>query len=106
MNPGDDATFVRQAREAGVKIPIIGGDAFDNPDLVKNGGANNTVDVYFTTHMAMSTDNPLVAKFIDAYKAEYGIPAGECLRRPRLRLREPDGRRHEQGVGPVVQGDQ
>jgi branched-chain amino acid transport system substrate-binding protein len=74
MNPGDDATFVRQAREAGVKIPIIGGDAFDNPDLVKNGGANNTVDLYFTTHMAMSTDNPLVAKFIDAYKAEYGIP--------------------------------
>jgi branched-chain amino acid transport system substrate-binding protein len=74
MNPGDDATFVRQAREAGVKIPIIGGDAFDNPDLVKNAGANNTVDVYFTTHMAMSTDNPLVAKFIDAYQAEYGVP--------------------------------
>lgn len=74
MNPGDDATFVRQAREAGIKTPIIGGDAFDNPDLVKNGGANNTVDLYFTTHMAMSTDNPQVAKFIEAYKAEYGIP--------------------------------
>jgi branched-chain amino acid transport system substrate-binding protein len=74
MNPGDDATFRAQAREAGVKIPIIGGDAFDNPDLVKNAGANNTVDVYFTTHMAMSTDNPVVAKFIEAYKAEYGIP--------------------------------
>lgn len=74
MNPGDDATFVRQAREAGVKIPIIGGDAFDNPDLVKNAGANNTADVYFTTHMAMTNDNPLVAKFIEAYQAEYGIP--------------------------------
>jgi branched-chain amino acid transport system substrate-binding protein len=74
MNPGDDATFVRQAREAGVKIPIIGGDAFDNPDLVKNAGANNTVDLYFTTHMALTADNPLVAKFIEAYKAEYGIP--------------------------------
>jgi branched-chain amino acid transport system substrate-binding protein len=74
MNPGDDATFVRQAREAGVTIPIIGGDAFDNPDLVKNAGAANTADVYFTTHMAMSTDNPVSAKFIEAYKAEYGIP--------------------------------
>jgi branched-chain amino acid transport system substrate-binding protein len=74
MNPGDDATFVRQAREAGVTIPIIGGDAFDNPDLVKNAGAANTADVYFTTHMAMSTDNPVAAKFIEAYKAEYGIP--------------------------------
>lgn len=74
MNPGDDATFVRQAREAGIKIPIVGGDAFDNPDLVKNGGANNTVDLYFTTHMAMSTDNPKVAKFIENYQKEYGIP--------------------------------
>jgi branched-chain amino acid transport system substrate-binding protein len=74
MNPGDDATFVRQAREAGVTTPIIGGDAFDNPDLVKNAGANNTKDVYFTTHMAMSTDNPVVAKFIEAYNAEYGVP--------------------------------
>lgn len=74
MNPGDDATFTRQAREAGITIPIIGGDAFDNPDLVKNAGANNTKDVYFTTHMAMSTDNAKVAKFIEAYKAEYGIP--------------------------------
>jgi len=74
MNPGDDATFVRQAREAGVKIPIIGGDAFDNADLVKNAGAGNTVDVYFTTHMAMTNDNPVVAKFIEAYQAEYGTP--------------------------------
>jgi branched-chain amino acid transport system substrate-binding protein len=74
MNPGDDATFVRQAREAGVKIPIIGGDAFDNADLVKNAGANNTADVYFTTHMALTNDNPVVAKFIEAYQVEYGIP--------------------------------
>jgi branched-chain amino acid transport system substrate-binding protein len=74
MNPGDDATFVRQAREAGVKIPIIGGDAFDNADLVKNAGANNTADVYFTTHMALTNDNPVVAKFIEAYQAEYGNP--------------------------------
>ena len=106
MNPGDDATFVRQAREAGVRIPIIGGDAFDNPDLVKNGGANNTVDLYFTTHMAMNMDNKLVAGFIDAYKAGIRHTPGERLRRPRLRLRQPDGRRYEQGLRPVVEVDQ
>jgi branched-chain amino acid transport system substrate-binding protein len=74
MNPGDDATFVRQAREAGITVPIIGGDAFDNPDLVKNAGAKNTADVYFTTHMALTSDGGKVSKFIEAYKAEYGIP--------------------------------
>jgi branched-chain amino acid transport system substrate-binding protein len=74
MNPGDDATFVRQAREAGITLPIVGGDAFDNPDLVKNAGAKNTENVYFTTHMAMTEDGGAVSKFIDAYKKEYGIP--------------------------------
>ncbi len=74
LNPGDDATFVRQARESGVTLPIIGGDAFDNPDLVKNAGAKNTENVYFTTHMALTPDGGVVGKFIDAYKAEYGIP--------------------------------
>jgi branched-chain amino acid transport system substrate-binding protein len=74
MNPGDDATFVRQAREAGITIPIIGGDAFDNPDLVKNAGAKNTQDVYFTTHMALTSDGGKVSKFIEAYQAEYGHP--------------------------------
>jgi branched-chain amino acid transport system substrate-binding protein len=73
MNPGDDATFVRQAREAGITVPIIGGDAFDNPDLVKNAGAKNTADVYFTTHMAL-TPNSGADKFIEAYQAEYGHP--------------------------------
>jgi len=74
MNPGDDATFVRQAREGGITLPIIGGDAFDNPDLVKNAGAKNTKDVYFTTHMAMTQDGGAVTKFINAYKAEFGVP--------------------------------
>jgi branched-chain amino acid transport system substrate-binding protein len=74
MNPGDDATFVRQAREGGVTLPIIGGDAFDNPDLVKNAGAANTEKVYFTTHMALTEDSGAVSKFIEAYKTEYGIP--------------------------------
>ncbi len=74
MNPGDDATFVRQAREGGITLPIIGGDAFDNPDLVKNAGAANTENVYFTTHMALMPGGGVVGKFIEAYKAEYGIP--------------------------------
>ena len=74
MNPGDDATFVRQAREGGITLPIIGGDAFDNPDLVKNAGAKNTKDVYFTTHMAMTQDGGAVTKFINGYKAAYGVP--------------------------------
>jgi branched-chain amino acid transport system substrate-binding protein len=73
MNPGDDAILVRQAREAGITRPIIGGDAFDNPDLVRNAGAKNTQNVYFTTHMAMSNSGK-TGEFMEGYKKEYGIP--------------------------------
>ena len=74
MNPGDDATFVRQAREAGITLPIIGGDAFDNPDLVKNAGPAATEKVYFTTHMALTAGGGKVGAFIEAYQKEYGRP--------------------------------
>ncbi|HWK63303.1 MAG TPA: ABC transporter substrate-binding protein [Rhizobiaceae bacterium] len=73
MNPGDDANFVRQAREAGISLPIIGGDAFDNPGLVKNAGATNTKNVYFTTHMAM-TKVGKTGEFIKSYAEKYGLP--------------------------------
>lgn len=73
MNPGDDARFVRQAREAGLALPIIGGDAFDNPGLVKNAGVKNTENVYFTTHMAMSASGR-PGEFVERYKKEYGTP--------------------------------
>lgn len=73
MNPGDDAMFVRQVREAGIVQPIIGGDAFDNPDLVERVGANNAQNVYFTTHMAMSGAGK-TGEFIEGYREEHGIP--------------------------------
>jgi branched-chain amino acid transport system substrate-binding protein len=73
MNPGDDATFVRQAREAGITQPIIGGDAFDNPGLLKNAGVKNAQNVYFTTHMAMSKSGK-PGEFIESYEKEYGAP--------------------------------
>lgn len=74
VNPGDDATFVRQAREAGVTLPIIGADAFDNRKLVKDAGVQHTEQVFFTTHMALTEDGGAVSRFIGAYEAEYGMP--------------------------------
>ena len=70
--PDDIGTIVKQVRQAGIDLPIIGGDGYDTPLLVQVAGPASN-DVYFTTHALMTTDStPAVAKFIAAYKAEYG----------------------------------
>ncbi len=72
--PDDIGTIVKQVRQAGIDLPIIGGDGYDTPLLVQVAGPASN-DVYFTTHALMTTDStPAVAKFIAAYQAEYGKP--------------------------------
>ena len=71
--PYNIGPLVKQFRDAGITGPIVGGDGYDTPDLVKVAGAaaDNT---FFTTHALMDatggTDG--IKKFITDYKAEYG----------------------------------
>jgi branched-chain amino acid transport system substrate-binding protein len=71
--PYNIGPLVKQFRDAGITGPIVGGDGYDTPDLVKVAGAA-AENVYFTTHALMDatggTDG--IKKFMTAYKAEYG----------------------------------
>jgi branched-chain amino acid transport system substrate-binding protein len=71
--PDNIGTLVKQFRDAGLTGPIVGGDGYDTPDLVKTAGAS-TSNVFFTTHALMDatvgTDG--IKKFIAAYKTEFG----------------------------------
>ncbi len=72
--PDTIGLVVRQARQNGLKLPIVGGDGYDTPLLLKVGGAaaNN---VYYTTHSFISPDSSGAAKkFYDSYKSTYGTP--------------------------------
>jgi branched-chain amino acid transport system substrate-binding protein len=73
--PDDVGTIVKQFRDAGVDVPIVGGDGYDTPLLVEiaGQGADNT---YFTTHSLMDADlgTDAVKKFITDYQAEFKTP--------------------------------
>ena len=71
-DPSCTGAITKQIREMGIDIPIVGGDGFDTP-LVVEGAGELATDLYFTTHVSWSSDNPLVPKFIEAYKAKYGV---------------------------------
>jgi branched-chain amino acid transport system substrate-binding protein len=64
---------VRKLRAAGFGQPIMGGDSFDNPQLVgaaeESGGG-----VYFTTHAALGLPHstPAMRRFSAKYAAAYG----------------------------------
>jgi len=65
------ALIANQARELGLKQPLLGGDGFDSPDLWKVAG-KNIEGSYFTNHYASDDKDPAVQNFIAQYKARYG----------------------------------
>ena len=71
--PSDAGNLVQQFREAGFEQPILSADGFDTPLLTEIAGdlANGT---YFSTHVALNSDDPQVQEFVAAYEEEYGQP--------------------------------
>jgi branched-chain amino acid transport system substrate-binding protein len=71
--PDDIGTIVKQARDAGLTLPIIGGDGYDTPLLLEVGGPA-AENVYFTTHSLLDAESgsEAVKQFIAAYQAQHG----------------------------------
>lgn len=64
--------IARQVREKGIKSPMLGGDGWDSPELLKAGNA--IIGNYFTNHYSVQSKDPTTRQFIDSYKAKYGAP--------------------------------
>ena len=63
------AIIVRQARELGLNVPILGGDGWVG-DALKNGreALNNT---YISNHYSGDNPDPVVQNFVKAYRAKF-----------------------------------
>ncbi|WP_312561160.1 ABC transporter substrate-binding protein [Anaerospora sp.] len=68
----DVGKIIKQARELGITVPILGGDAWDSPKLAELGGAQALNNTYFTNFYSVEDKNPVSNSFIEAYKKEYG----------------------------------
>ncbi|RKH55232.1 ABC transporter substrate-binding protein [Corallococcus llansteffanensis] len=61
--------IARQARELGLKVPLMGGDGWDSEKLFELGGS--AIDgSYFSNHYSPDNPDPRVQKFIADYKAD------------------------------------
>jgi branched-chain amino acid transport system substrate-binding protein len=67
----DVGLVARQARELGLKVPLLGGDGWDSDKLFELGGS--ALDgSYFSNHYAPENPDPALQKFLAAYKKAYG----------------------------------
>lgn len=62
--------IARQARELGLKQPLLGGDGWDSPKLSEIGGAAME-NGYFSNHYTAEDTRPEVVEFIKAYQAKF-----------------------------------
>ncbi|KPJ59465.1 MAG: hypothetical protein AMJ46_11155 [Latescibacteria bacterium DG_63] len=65
------ALITRQALDAGVRLPIIGGDGWDSKELLTIGG-DAVEGSYFVGHFWKGDSQEMVKRFVDAYRARFG----------------------------------
>jgi branched-chain amino acid transport system substrate-binding protein len=71
--PSEAGRLVREARAAGLSQPILSGDGFDTPLIGRVAGALAD-DVYYSTHVALDSDAPVVRRFVASYRSRYRRP--------------------------------
>jgi branched-chain amino acid transport system substrate-binding protein len=65
-------TIARQAKELGLKVPLMGGDGWDSPKLTEIGG-DAINGSYFSNHYSADDPNPVIQKFVGDYKKKFGV---------------------------------
>jgi len=64
------AGIVEEVREAGIEIPVFGGDSLDSPLLKREG----TGRIVFSAHALLDENSSRSGEFVRAYREEYGHP--------------------------------
>ncbi|MGE3262900.1 MAG: ABC transporter substrate-binding protein [Bacteriovoracia bacterium] len=65
------ALVIKQARQIGIKQPILGGDGWESPDLAKVAGKAALENTYFSNHYARDTKDGAAQAFIESFKKRY-----------------------------------
>jgi branched-chain amino acid transport system substrate-binding protein len=67
-------TVAKQARQKGIKAPLLGGDGWESEQLHKIGG-EAIEGSFYSNHYAPESTDPASVAYQKEYKAEYGHPS-------------------------------
>ena len=63
--------IVKQAREAGIDVPVMGGDGWDSPKLIEIAGAEALNNTFITNHYSAGDPEKKIQDFVSAFKKKY-----------------------------------
>lgn len=64
--------IVKQARELGIDVPLMGADGWDSPKLVELAGAEALNNTFITNHYSSQDPDETIQGFVTAFEKEYG----------------------------------
>ncbi len=67
----DVGLIAKQAREMGIKVPLLGGDGWDAPELLQVAGSA-LEGCYFSNHYSKDSPDPRSVAFVQAYRKRFG----------------------------------
>ncbi|WP_445683135.1 ABC transporter substrate-binding protein [Solibacillus sp. FSL H8-0538] len=63
--------IVKQARELGIDVPLMGADGWDSPTLVDLAGADALNNTYIINHYSSEDPDATIQEFVEAFKGKY-----------------------------------
>lgn len=69
---GEVGVISNQAKQLGIKAPLLGGDGWDAPQLWELGGASLNGN-YISNHYSVDDPSPAIQKFVADYKSRFNI---------------------------------
>lgn len=67
--------IVKQARELGIDVPLMGADGWDSPTLIDLAGGEALNKTFITNHYSSGDPDEKIQKFVEAFKADNGDTA-------------------------------
>lgn len=63
--------IMKQAKQMGFKVTMLGGDGWDSPTLYEIAGADAVKDHYYSSHFSPDDTDPAVQKFVKTYTERF-----------------------------------
>jgi branched-chain amino acid transport system substrate-binding protein len=71
VHPEDAAVIIKQARDLGLTLPIMGNDEWKNSNLVEVAGADALNNTFYTDHFSSEDTDRFVQEFVEDFQAKY-----------------------------------
>lgn len=71
VSPEDAGVIIKQARELGLSLPIMGSDEWKNSIIVEIAGADALNNTFYTDHFSSEDTDRFVQEFVEAFQAKY-----------------------------------